>query len=176
MYQNPWFEVIEDDVIRPDGEPGMYATIRTKSGVGTVVVDDEQQVVLVAQFRYAPQVFSLEIIKGAFDGFGSEETAREAASRELLEETGITARHWQPLTDVHTLMGYSSDHVQLFLATELTLGDSSPDGDEDLVIIRHPLNDIDTIIHQGIDIEGTLVRMTDATSIAGLLLAKTILC
>lgn len=171
VYENPWIRVVQDDVIRPDGGSGIYGVVHTKSGIGVVVVDEFDRAYLVAQYRYATSTYSLEIPKGAFNRFDGDETPLEAAKRELSEETGVTASKWEELATVHTLMGYSDDKVYLFMATQLSYGKSTLDEDEFLSVVTVPIQSIQDILRTGMTIGDTTYHMTDATSIAALLLA-----
>lgn len=171
VYSSPWIEVFHDDVIRPDGEPGIYSVVRTKGGIGVVAIKENKEILLVAQYRYAPAVYSLEIPKGAFNLFNSKENPLDVAKRELEEETGAQAKNWRKLGVVHTLMGSSDDIVHLFLATNISMGESLPEETEDLELLSVPLDNIDEIISEGLMIRNTRAKMTDATSIAAINLA-----
>lgn len=172
IYGDPFIQVHCDDVICPDGKKGSYSLVKTKGGVGIVAISREKELYLVGQYRYAPDTYSLEIPKGAFTSFGSVESSLEAAKRELKEETGITADTWLQLGTVHTLMGSSNDIVHLFLATDLSLGQSSPEAVEDIRIFTVPFHQIGTIIRDGLIVNNEIFKITDATSIAAIFLAK----
>lgn len=93
-YHNSFIDVQEDQVLQPDGKPGSYATVKMKPGVAVLPVDDEGNVYLVKQFRYALKRESLEVVCGAIDG---DEQPLEAAKREVKEELGIEASEWLEL-------------------------------------------------------------------------------
>lgn len=171
-YDNHWIKVYQDEVIRPDGKEGLYGVVKTKGGVGIVAINDKEEIFLVSQFRYAVDVYSLEIPKGAYNSFDSSESPLDTAQRELKEETGISAETWIELGTVHTLMGYSDDTVHLFLAKDLIVSQNSPDDTEVIKIHTVPSNQIEIILRDGFLIDGEKIRMTDATSIAAIFLAK----
>lgn len=171
-YETPWFKVIKDDVIGPDGKNNVYDIIRTKGGVGVVTLNDKGELYLVGQYRYATDGYSIEIPKGAFESFHLVEEPLEAAQRELKEETGISANRWIELATVHTLVGHSDDTVHLFLATDLAFGHSFPDDTEEIRLFAVPLAEIGKVIRDGLSIDGERAKMTDATSITAILLAK----
>lgn len=172
IYKNSWIQIHEDEIVRPNGSSGTYGVVKTRGGVGVVVTDKLHEIFLVAQYRYPTNTYSLEIPKGAFDAFDGSETPLDAARRELREETGITARRWEQMATVHTMMGYSDDTVHLFFASDVQVGESSPDAEEDLTCIRLPFSRITNAIKDGISIRGRLFHLSDATSIAGILMAK----
>ena len=172
VYSSPWIKVFHDDVIRPHGEPGTYSVVKTKGGIGVVAIKNNDEILLVSQYRYAPAVYSLEIPKGAFNTFRSKEKPLDAAKRELMEETGAEAKKWEKLGVVHTFMGSSDDIVHLFLATDISIGESSLEGTEDdIKLLSVPLDKIDGIISEGLEVRNIKAKMTDATSIAAIGLA-----
>ena len=89
VYENPWIAVREDQVLRPDGQPGIYGVVHFKNkAIGVLPVDDDGHVWLVGQYRYPLDAYSWEIPEGGGpEGEDPEETAR----RELREETGLVA-------------------------------------------------------------------------------------
>src|SRR5947209_4353356 len=99
VYQNPWIVVYEDQVRRPDGHPGIYGVVHYQNrAVAVVAVDDQDRVLLVGQYRYPLDLYSWEIPEG---GAGPGEDTLEAARRELREETGFSASHWQEILRAH---------------------------------------------------------------------------
>lgn len=171
-YQNNWIRVVEDKFQRPDGTTGLYGVVKTKGGVGVVVSDAVNRIVFVAQYRYPAGVHSLEIPKGAFDQFDGAETALDAARRELREETGIVAAEWLELATVHTLLGYSDDMVHLFAARNVSEGTSSLDDDERIEVVRLTFEEALRAIGAEVVVRGVGYRITDATSIAALFMAR----
>ena len=172
VYETPWIRLYHDEVIRPGTGNGIYSVVRTRGGVGVVPITDNNEIVLVSQFRYAPDVFSLEIPKGSFNSFEIKENPMEAAQRELKEETGIIAQEWAKLGIVHTLMGSSDDKVYLYLAKRLLFGLSCPESCEDIRVFNIPLRDFPKVIYDGIVVDNVNIAITDATSIAAIYLAK----
>jgi ADP-ribose pyrophosphatase len=129
-YENPWIRVYHDDVLRPDRQPGIYGVVHYRNrAVGVVPIDAADRVLLVGQFRYVLGAYSWEIPEG---GAPFDEDPLEAARRELREETGYTAAHWQPIARAHLSNCVSDEEAILYLATELTAGEASPEPTEDL--------------------------------------------
>ena len=85
VYANPWMRVREDQVLRPNGTPGIYGVVEFVSAVGVVALTLNEQVYLVGQYRYPTDGYSWEIVTGYADP--SEELVR-SAQRELREERG----------------------------------------------------------------------------------------
>ena len=132
VYENPWILVREDQVIRPDGQPGIYGVVHFKNkAVGVVPVDDEGQIWLVGQHRYPLNVFSWEIPEG---GGPEGEDPAETARRELEEETGFTATTLEFIATSHLSNSVSDEVAYLFRATGLIPGPSRPEGTERLEV------------------------------------------
>src|SRR5215213_9138463 len=128
-YRNPFLTVFHDDVIQPDGERGTYATVTLKAGVAILPVRDDDQVVLVRQFRYALGRESLEVVSGTRD---DGEDAREAARRELREEAGLTATEWVELGMCDMDTSIVRCPIQLFLVRGLSGTQSAREGTESM--------------------------------------------
>lgn len=163
IYSDAWIRVEVNDVMRPDGQDATYSVVRLKGGIGVVAVDKAGRLCLVGQFRYAPGVYSWEIPKGAFAGFGGHTDPLGTAQRELREETGLTARNWSSLGAVYTLMGSTDDKVFLYHASGLEQQDPEP-GPTEVISIRMVTfrRFLEMLANE---------EVTDATSIAAVLLA-----
>mgnify|MGYP001618148539 FL=1 len=66
-YKNPWLEVIEDQVIRPDGKPGIYGVVKMKPGVSVLALDEHEIAYLISEFHYTLGKESVEVVSGAMD-------------------------------------------------------------------------------------------------------------
>lgn len=126
-YQDPWLTVRRDEVLRPDGSDGSYATVEIKPGVCVIALDDEGRVHLTEEFHYAVGRVTLEGVSG---GIEPGDTALETAHRELAEELGIVAREMIPVgvTDPFTASIHSP--TALFIARGLTWGTAAPESTE----------------------------------------------
>jgi 8-oxo-dGTP pyrophosphatase MutT (NUDIX family) len=117
VYENRWIRVREDQVVRPDGEPGIYGVVEMRwPSVFVVALTDADEVVLVTQHRYATGSVSTEVLAGATDG----EDPLVAARRELLEETGLRAREWVHVGGMDALNGVANAPEHVFVARGLT--------------------------------------------------------
>jgi 8-oxo-dGTP pyrophosphatase MutT (NUDIX family) len=125
-YRDEFIAVYADSVIRPDGEPGTYATVRMKAGVSVLPVEPDGTIYLTRQFRYALGAESVEAVSGGID----EEDARGAASRELREELGIEAAELVSLGQMDMDTSIVRSPVSLFLARGLKFTAAEQEGTE----------------------------------------------
>ena len=137
-YKNAWIEVSEDQVIRPDGNAGAFATVRMKPGVSVLAIDDLAQVYLTSEYKYALERESIEVVSGGID---EEEPAPVAARRELREELGIEAAEWIDLGLVDPFTSAIHSPATLFLARKLTLVTPEPEGTEVIKVLKLDLNE-----------------------------------
>lgn len=158
-YENPWIRVLHDEVLRPDGTPGIYGLIHMRNAaVGVVAIDDADRVVLVRQHRYALDHQSWEIPEG---GVPRDEAPVEGARRELREEAGVEAATWRQLARVHVSNSVTDEVATLYLATGLRAVPQALESSEaDLTVEWLPFDEVMTMVLDG--------RITDALSIIAL--------
>jgi 8-oxo-dGTP pyrophosphatase MutT (NUDIX family) len=118
-YENPWFFVTDSKVVRPDGKRGTYSVLHTRGGsrsVYIIPIDDKGRTLLHYKYRYPTKTWSWEIPAG---GVNDGESPLTAAKRELVEESGLTAKRWAKLGEYQAQVGISSEWMHVFLAREL---------------------------------------------------------
>jgi len=114
--------------------------LRAPDWVNVIALDENRHVLLVRQWRFGIAAPTLEIPGGMIDDGESE---RQAAERELYEETGYRAARWRRLGEVHPNPAFLANRCFTWVATELErLGEPQGDGEEELVLERSPLVDI----------------------------------
>jgi 8-oxo-dGTP pyrophosphatase MutT (NUDIX family) len=136
MFENDFFKVYEDDVIEPDGKDGKYATIDFPPGVSVLPVDDEGNIYITRQFRYALGRENVEAIAGAIEGEGR----LAAAKREAREELGIEARDWKYLGKIESDTGITNSLCHLYLARKLTFKKPNPESSESIKTVKMKLD------------------------------------
>lgn len=135
-FENDFFKVLEDTVIKPTGERGTYATINYKPGVSILPIDDDENVYLTFQFRYALGQKDLEVAAGAID---DGEIPLEAARRELKEELGISAGTWTEMGWIQGDTSLTNSRAFLFTARHLRFEEPDRESSEDIETIKMPL-------------------------------------
>jgi len=132
-YKNPWMEVREDRVIRPDGRPGIFGTVRIKAGISVVPLDENGFVYLTSEFKYAVGRDEIEAVSGGID---NNEKPLSAAKRELKEELGIQAKEWVNLGLVNPFTSMVHSPAHLFLAKKLRFKKYDQEGTEKIKILK----------------------------------------
>ncbi len=159
VYDNPWISVREDEVVRADGSPGIYGVVSMAAAVGVVALTEDDEVVLVGQWRYALDEYSWELPEGGAD---AGESPQAAAARELAEEAGYAARDWSELVgDLAVSNSVTDQRSWLFLARGLEPVPVAPDPTEALEIASVPVVEALEMIDTGL--------ITDALTVIGLL-------
>ena len=108
-----------DSVIRPDGTKGVYTVLDIPASVAIVPIDTNGKVTLVKEWRYPIKSYSWGIPMGYID---SGEKTLGGARRELMEESGITARSWTNLGRVAQQVARLNNYCCIYLAQDLTVG------------------------------------------------------
>jgi ADP-ribose pyrophosphatase len=145
IFENAFFAVFEDDVQKPTGEDGKYATIRFNPGAAVLPIDDEENVYLTRQFRYAIGRHDIEIVAGSIDGEG----AMDAAKRELKEELGIEAADWLDLGSIYALTSITQSCSRQFIARGLTFRNQETEDTEDIEPVKLTLSEAHDMVLRG---------------------------
>jgi len=163
VYANPWIELTHREVINPAGKPGIYGVVHFRNlAIGVVPVDEQGYTWLVGQYRYTLDRYSWEIPEG---GCPLNERPLDAAKRELQEETGLKAMHWELLLpEFHVSNSVTDERGMAFLATGLEQGEWAPEETELLQVKHLPLSEAVRKVYEG--------EIQDLVSIAALLKAQ----
>jgi ADP-ribose pyrophosphatase len=148
-----------DTVLFPDGSTSIREIIGTPGAVVIAPLTDDGQVRMVRQYRSAIGEFLLELPAGTLE---PGEPPEQAAPRELAEETGDRAAHWQRLTGFYTVPGICNEYIHLFLATGLTPGLTDREADEFIEVVTLPVDAALAMVRSG--------EIRDAKTIIGLLM------
>lgn len=135
--------VHNDDITMCDGVKAQREVVEHPGGVGIIGITDDDEILLVRQFRYPYKETIYEIPAGKLE---KGEDPREAGIREFSEECGAQAEVFEQLGEIYPTPGYCSEIIRLFYAKNLTFGVQHLDEDEYLDIIKMPIKDVVTKI------------------------------
>ncbi len=152
-----------DTVSLVDGSEAKREIVEHPGGVAVVALTDENEVLLVRQFRYPYKEMIYEIPAGKLE---KDEEPLEAGKREFQEECGATADSFEWLGEIYPTPGYTSEIIRLYCATGLHFGEQNLDDDEFLDVIRMPFGECLSRVMSG--------EIKDAKTIIGILKLKEI--
>jgi len=137
-YENDWIRIEHHDVIKPNGEPGIYGKVHFKNtAIAVLPIDKDGNTYLVGQYRYTINSYSWELPEGGC----LNESPLDAAKRELKEETGLIAEKWTFLGEQYLSNSVTDEKSMMYLAENLTLQASEPESTEVLQIKKIPVKE-----------------------------------
>lgn len=138
---------LERQALEAQGAKREALVLEAPDWVNVIALLPDERVLLVRQWRFGLGAPTLEIPGGMVD---PGESARAAAERELLEETGYRASAVELLGEVHPNPAFISNRCSTFLASGLVwVGEAAGDGEEEIEIETVPLAAISTLVAQG---------------------------
>ena len=140
------FTVTDDHAVDPSGFEIKRSIVRHSGSAVMMAVDENQRVLLVRQYRLPAQDYLWEIPAGRLD---PGENPREAAERELREETGYSAKKWTELASYYPSPGFLAEKMTVFLAQDLTEGEQQPMDDERIETKWFDSAELDRMIRDG---------------------------
>lgn len=160
-FENEWFVLDGNDVVRPDGRDGTYTVVRIRRlAVGVLPIEPDGSVHLVGQWRFPLARYSWEMPEG---GAEPGEDPLECAKRELQEETGLSAGRYERVLELDMSNSLTDERGVVFLAFDLRAGEANPEGTE--VLRRRRAHFLD-VLERVVD-----YRITDAMTVAAVLRA-----
>jgi 8-oxo-dGTP pyrophosphatase MutT (NUDIX family) len=165
IYENPWIQLTEFDVINPSGGKGIYGKVHFNGiATGALPLDEDLNTYLVGQYRFTVDQYSWEIPEGG-GAFGVDPV--ESAKRELLEETGLVAEEWSPLVEMHLSNSVTDEYAIIYLARKLSQHTASPEETEQLQVKKIPFEEAYQMVERG--------EIMDSMSVAAILKVKLML-
>lgn len=158
VFQGKLLHVRRDQVRLPDGATAIREYIVHPGAVLVLPVLPDGRFIVVRQFRYPMNRVFIEFPAGKLD---PPESPLETGKRELLEEAGYTAKRWTRLGTVHTVLSYSTEAIEMFLAEDLTHVGANLDAGEFLDVITLSHDDMLAALDRG--------EITDVKTVAMLM-------
>ena len=152
------FWVTEDDAVDPSGFEIKRAIVQHIGSAVMMPIDEKGRVLLVRQYRLPARQYLWELPAGRLD---PGESPLKAAKRELEEETGVKAKKWTRLVSFYPSPGYVGEKMTIFMAEDLTQGESKPMEDERIEVRWYKAKELDELIRDG--------KIHDAKTIIGFL-------
>ncbi len=164
-YENPWIAVHHQEVLNPNGNPGIYGKIHFKNlAIGILVLDEQYNTYIVGQHRYPLNEYSWEIPEGG-GALGVDPI--DSAKRELLEECGLIAQQWYKILEMHLSNSVSDEFGIVYIAQQLTQVEAEPEDTEQLVVKKIPFEDLYQMVNNG--------EISDSLTVAAVLKTKLLL-
>lgn len=160
-YDGRAFSVRRDTFTTPSGNQKAYDVIDHIGSICVVPVDEEGNIFFVRQFRPAINMELLELPAGTLD---EDEEFATACARELREEIGMEAKHILRLGAYYLVPGYSTELMEVFIATDMIVNPLPPDEDEYLQVIKIPISKVYQMAAAG--------DFSDSKTLAALMLAR----
>ena len=165
IYDGHILRVERWQVTCPNGNTAPREIVVHNGAAAVVPVFEDGATLLVRQHRVSVDRVTLEIPAGKLDFKG--EDPRDCAVRELREETGLCAGRMTELTSLLTTPGFCTEKIGIYLAQGLSQGETHPDEDEFLGLVRMPLEEAVGLVMRG--------EIRDGKTICGLLMAKSVI-
>ena len=147
VYTGDYFKVYRDTVSLPNGASSYREYLKHPGAVMIIPVFDNGDVLVERQYRYPMRQVFVEFPAGKKD---AGEAPLETAQRELLEETGYTAKNYNHITDIHNALAYSDEVIHFYIAEDLhDSGQQKLDDNEFVQVMRVPLVELMNWIRQG---------------------------
>jgi 8-oxo-dGTP pyrophosphatase MutT (NUDIX family) len=148
VYRNHWMRVREDEILRSNGEKGIFGVVEKHDGAILLPIEGER-IWLVEQFRYTIQERALELPQGGWEM--EIENPEELARGELREEIGMDAAHMTRLGTLWIAYGFLRQRQHVYLATGLTPAQADPDAEEhDLTARSVPIAEFERMMLEGV--------------------------
>jgi len=147
VYRNHWMRVREDEILRSNGEKGIYGVV-DKDDSAIILPIDQGQVWLVEQFRYTIQERALELPQGGWEM--EVDNPEDLARGELREELGLDAAQMIHLGILWISYGFTNQKQHVFLAKGLSQAEKDPDAEEhDLTVHSFPVAEFEAMMLNG---------------------------
>ena len=135
VFDGRLLKVYRDEVEPAGGGRAVREYVHHPGGAAVVALDGDGNVYLERQFRYPYHKVVVEVPAGKLE---KGEDPFDAIRRELKEEIGAEAGRWDAMGHIMPSVGYTDEMLYLYLARDLTFGETHWDEDERLDVFRLP--------------------------------------
>ena len=154
MYKGHIVNVYEETMELPDGRTAKWDFIEHKGAAAIIPIDQDGKIIMVRQYRNAPEQYVLEIPAG---GLNPGEDMKTCATRELEEETGFRSEKVEHLIDIYTTVGFCNERIAIYCAYDLLPSKQKLDEDEYVAIEKYTLEELVSLIYDGTIMDGKTI-------------------
>lgn len=158
VYEGSFLRVQRDEVRLPDGQEAVREFVLHPGAVMIVATLPDGRLVVERQYRHPVKRVMIEFPAGKLD---PGEGGLRCAQRELLEETGYTARRWARAGLMHPVIGYADEFIEIWFADDLVAGERQLDEGEFLDVLAASQNELEAWVRDG--------QLTDVKTIVGMM-------
>ena len=158
IYEGPVFGLRRDEVVEPSGIRTVREVITHPGSVVVLPILPGKKILLIRQYRHATRQYMWELVAGRID---AGEEPKQAAARELIEETGYRAKKLRIFLDVFPTPGFLEERMYILIAEGLTAGEATPEEDERITAKAFTRKEVEKMIRTN--------KIRDAKTIAGVL-------
>jgi len=146
VFKGKVFSVRRDEIVEPTGVTATRDMIAHPGSVVVMPVQDDGKIVLIRQYRYAARQYLWELVAGRID---AGENAKQAAKRELIEETGLRAKKFRVFLEFWPSPGFLEEKMFVLLAEGITQGEAEPEEDEKIDAKAFTRAEIEQMLRSG---------------------------
>ncbi|MTI89576.1 MAG: NUDIX hydrolase [Balneolaceae bacterium] len=146
VFNGKLLHVFEDQAELPNGSVSGREWIKHPGACAVVPVFENGDVMMVRQFRYPVKQVFWEVPAGKID---AQESQEQTASRELREETGVSAGEFAFVGHFYPCIGYSDEVIHIYAAWNLRVDEQDVDEDEFVQCQRLPFHEVVKMVHTG---------------------------
>lgn len=152
----------QDTIKVPNGNIVKWDFIGHKGAAAVVPVDEQGRIIMVSQYRNALDRYTLEIPAGGLQS--AEEPTKDAAARELSEETGYRSEHLELLISIRTTVAFCNEKIDIYVAENLIPGSQHLDEDEYVNVKAYTIAELTEMIYSG--------KIQDSKTVAAIMAYK----
>ena len=159
IFNGDFLRVMNDTIKLPDGKLATREWVKFGRASAIIVITGNNEIILERQYRHPVGKIMIEIPAGKTE---AHENPLDSARRELLEETGYSAKTWIELGTCFPCIGYSNEAITYFLAKDLTSGQATLDDGEFLEVFKLPFTECMDMVYSN--------QINDSKTLSGLVL------
>lgn len=164
-YENPWVKIIEDKVLNPAGNNGIYGVVHFKTyAIAIIPLDENNNTWIVGQYRYPHDSYEWEVVEG---GCPEGTLPLDTAHRELHEEVGLKAESMEMVLEMQLSNSTTDEVSYTYVARGLSYIGEAPEEDERLAIKKIPFEELYQMTMRG--------EIRDSLSVASIMKVKLLL-